>query len=58
MDFSQTAFSDSNYPIAYTAKIVAAKRAIEQCHLIPLFHNPYTVLLAGDKVENLLSRWQ
>jgi methyltransferase (TIGR00027 family) len=45
-------------PIAYTAKIVAAKRAIEQHHPVPLFNDPDAALLAGDEVDNLLTQWQ
>lgn len=48
----------SSDPISYTAKIVAAKRAIEQTHPNPLFKDPYAVLLAGDEVDNLLGKWR
>lgn len=50
--------STSSDAISYTAKIVAAKRAIEQTQPAPLFNDPYAALLAGDEVENLLSKWQ
>ena len=49
---------DSFNPISYTARIVAAKRAIEQFHPSPLFKDPYAAALAGDEVNALLSRWQ
>lgn len=49
---------DSSHPISYTARIVAAKRAIEQRHSSPLFHDPYAAALAGDEVQALLARWQ
>jgi methyltransferase (TIGR00027 family) len=45
-------------PISYTARIVAAKRAIEQSNPNPLFHDPYAADLAGDEVENLLTKWR
>ncbi|MBD2108163.1 SAM-dependent methyltransferase [Nodosilinea sp. FACHB-13] len=45
-------------PISYTAKIVAAKRAIEQSLPQPLFDDPYAAALAGDEVEHLLAKWQ
>jgi methyltransferase (TIGR00027 family) len=45
-------------PIAYTAQIVAAKRAIEQAHPSPLFKDAYAALLAGDEVKNLLAKWR
>ena len=48
----------STDPISYTAQIVAAKRAIEQSLPVPLFNDPYTAALAGDEVENLLSKWR
>jgi methyltransferase (TIGR00027 family) len=48
----------SSGPISYTARIVAAKRAIEQFHSSPLFKDPYVAALAGDEVNALLSRWQ
>ncbi|MGG6241597.1 SAM-dependent methyltransferase [Nodosilinea sp. AN01ver1] len=50
--------SPSTDPISYTAQIVAAKRAIEQSLPVPLFNDPYAATLAGDEVENLLSKWQ
>ncbi len=49
---------NSSNPIPYTARIVAAKRAIEQFHPFPLFKDPYAAALAGDEVHILLSRWQ
>jgi methyltransferase (TIGR00027 family) len=47
-------------PISYTAKIVAAKRAIEQSLPLPLplFNDSYAAALAGDEVEHLLAKWQ
>jgi methyltransferase (TIGR00027 family) len=48
----------SSDPISYTARIVAAKRAIEQLHSSPLFNDPYAAALAGDEVNALLSRWE
>lgn len=48
----------SSDPIAYTARIVAAKRAIEQSHPTPLFKDPYAAVLAGEEVENLLTKWR
>jgi methyltransferase (TIGR00027 family) len=45
-------------PISYTARIVAAKRAIEQTNPNPLFGDPYAAALAGDEVENLLTKWR
>jgi methyltransferase (TIGR00027 family) len=48
----------SSEPIAHTALIVAAKRAIEQSHPHPLFHDPYAALLAQTEVDALLQRWQ
>jgi methyltransferase (TIGR00027 family) len=45
-------------PISYTARIVAAKRAIEQSHPTPLFEDPYAARLAGEEVENLLAKWR
>jgi len=48
----------SSDPISYTARIVAAKRAIEQLHPSPLFKDPYAAALAGDEVDALLSRWR
>ena len=50
--------SPSTDPISYTAQIVAAKRAIEQSLPVPLFSDPYAVALAGNEVENLLSKWR
>jgi len=44
--------------ISYTAQIVAAKRAIEQSLPVPLFNDPYAATLAGDEVENLLTKWR
>lgn len=49
---------NSSDPISYTARIVAAKRAIEQFHSSPLFQDPHAAALAGDEVNALLSRWQ
>lgn len=37
---------------------MAAKRAIEQSHPTPLFHDPYAAALAGAEVENLLNKWR
>ncbi|MGE5655300.1 MAG: SAM-dependent methyltransferase [Actinomycetota bacterium] len=54
----ETAVLTSSHPISYTARIVAAKRAIEQLHPSPLFHDPYAVALAGDEVDTLLSQWR
>ncbi len=51
-------FHSASNPISYTARIVAAKRAIEQFHPAPLFEDPYAAALAGDEVDVLLSRWQ
>lgn len=48
----------SSDPVSYTARIVAAKRAIEQLHSSPLFQDPYAAALAGDEVDALLSRWR
>lgn len=48
----------SSDPVSYTARIVAAKRAIEQLRASPLFRDPYAAVLAGDEVDALLSRWQ
>lgn len=45
-------------PVCYTARIVAAKRAIEQRHSSPLFNDPYAATLAGDEVEALLAKWK
>jgi methyltransferase (TIGR00027 family) len=45
-------------PISYTAKIVAAKRAIEQLHPTPLFYDPFAIRLAEDEVTSLLNQWQ
>jgi len=45
-------------PISYTARIVAAKRAIEQFRPSPLFSDPYAAALAGGEVDALLSRWK
>ena len=50
--------NSSSNPISYTARIVAAKRAIEQLHPSPLFKDPYAAALAGDEVNALLARWQ
>ncbi|MBD2258599.1 SAM-dependent methyltransferase [Pseudanabaena sp. FACHB-2040] len=50
--------SAASDPISYTARIVAAKRAIEQSHPGRLFEDPYAALLAGDEVENLLVKWR
>ncbi|MBD0336432.1 MAG: SAM-dependent methyltransferase [Cyanobacteria bacterium Co-bin13] len=50
--------STSSDPVSYTARIVAAKRALEQSHPNPLFKDPYAVLLAGDEVTNLLAKWR
>ena len=44
--------------ISHTARIVAAKRAIEQMNSNPLFEDPYAAALAGDEVENLLAKWR
>jgi len=52
-----SALLDSSDPVSYTARIVAAKRAIEQLHPSPLFNDPYAAALAGDEVNALLSRW-
>lgn len=54
----EPALRNSFNPISYTARIVAAKRAIEQFHPSPLFKDPYAAALAGDEVNALLSRWQ
>lgn len=54
----EPALLNSSNPISYTARIVAAKRAIEQFHPSPLFQDPYAAALAGDEVKALLSRWQ
>lgn len=48
----------SSDPVSYTARIVAAKRAIEQIHSSPLFSDPYAATLAGDEVDALLVRWE
>lgn len=50
--------STSPDPISYTARIVAAKRAIEQSHPSPLFNDPFAALLAGEEVDRLLEKWQ
>ena len=50
--------NSSSHPISYTARIVSAKRAIEQSHPSPLFKDPYAAALAGDEVNALVSRWQ
>lgn len=52
------ALLNSSDPVSYTARIVAAKRAIEQFHASPLFNDPYAAALAGDEVEALLCRWR
>lgn len=54
----EPALPHSSNPISYTARIVAAKRAIKQLHSSPLFEDPYAAALAGDEVDALLSRWQ
>lgn len=54
----EPALLNSSNPISYTARIVAAKRAIEQLHPSPLFKDPYAAALAEDEVDALLSRWQ
>ncbi len=54
----EPALLNSSDPISYTARIVAAKRAIEQFHSTPLFNDPYAAALAGDEVDALLSRWR
>lgn len=48
----------STDPIAYTARIVAAKRAIEQSLPGPLCQDPYAKDLAGNEVEHLRAKWQ
>ena len=45
-------------PIAYTAQIVAAKRAIEQTLPHPLGQDPYAGTLAGHEVNHLVAKWQ
>jgi O-methyltransferase involved in polyketide biosynthesis len=47
----EPALLNSSNPISYTARIVAAKRAIEQIHPYPLFKDPYAAALAGDEVN-------
>lgn len=47
-----------SHPVSYTARIVAAKRALEQLNPAPLFDDPYSARLAGDEVNTLLKRWQ
>ncbi len=54
----ETALLHFSDPVSYTARIVAAKRAIEQLHSAPLFQDPYAAALAGDEVDALLSRWR
>jgi methyltransferase (TIGR00027 family) len=54
----EPALLHSSDPVSYTARIVAAKRAIEQLHPAPLFQDPYADALAGDEVDALLSRWR
>lgn len=54
----EPALLDSSDPISYTARIVAAKRAIEQFRPSPLFHDPYAAALAGDEVNALLAWWR
>ncbi|MBD3885560.1 SAM-dependent methyltransferase [Phormidium tenue FACHB-886] len=53
----EPALLQSSDPVSYTARIVAAKRAIEQLQSSPLFKDPYAAALAGDEVDALLSRW-
>lgn len=56
---SQFGLSRSEFdPISHTAKIVAAKRAIEQFHPAPLFNDPFSHCLAGDEVTALQAQWQ
>lgn len=54
----EPALLHSSNPVSYTARIVVAKRAIEQLHSSPLFKDPYAATLAGDEVDALLSRWR
>lgn len=49
---------DSQSPISHTARIVAAKRAIEQERPDRLFEDPFAADLAGEEVETLLERWR
>lgn len=52
----KAALLQSSDPVPYTARLVAAKRAIEQLNPAPLFRDPYADALAGDEVDALLSR--
>lgn len=54
----EAAGSLTSNPVSYTARIVAAKRAIEQLQLNPLFQDPYAAALAGEEVDRLLNHWQ
>ncbi|HEY9657236.1 MAG TPA: SAM-dependent methyltransferase [Allocoleopsis sp.] len=45
-------------PIAHTALIVAAKRAIEQQRADRLFDDPFAEKLAASEIPVLLERWQ
>ena len=54
----ELALLNSSDPISHTARIVAAKRAIEQLQPSPLFDDPHAAALAGDEVNALLSQWQ
>lgn len=49
---------DALTPIAHTALIVAAKRAIEQQRPDRLFDDPFAERLAASEIPVLLERWQ
>ena len=56
---SQFSLSRSQFdPVAHTAKIVAAKRALEQFHPAPLFDDPFSQRLAKEEVATLQTQWQ
>jgi methyltransferase (TIGR00027 family) len=45
-------------PVSHTAKLIAAKRAIEQWHPTPLFDDPFSKRLADTEVTTLIEQWQ
>jgi methyltransferase (TIGR00027 family) len=56
---SQFGLSQSEFDsVSHTAKIVAAKRAIEQFHPTPLFDDPFSQRLAKEEVAALQAQWQ
>jgi methyltransferase (TIGR00027 family) len=52
-----SALSASDDPVSHTAKLIAAKRAIEQWQSAPLFDDPFSKRLAEPEIATLIEQW-